>query len=104
MNNENENIMNDGQKPVSEEMDFLAASKEARRVTGRDGGERENRSSGTRSRGPSGRAQGLYGGKNGHKSKASPHENKEKAKAEDLKAPAPEPENSAKNGLRSLTA
>ena len=63
MNNENENIMNDGQKPVSEEMDFVAASKEARRVTGKDGGERENRSAGTRSRGPSGRAQGLYGRK-----------------------------------------
>ena len=61
MNNENENIMNDGGTPKSEEMDFIAASKEARRVVGKDDGERENRSAGTRSRGPSGRAQGLYG-------------------------------------------
>ena len=53
--------MNDGGTPKSEEMDFIAASKEARRVVGKDDGERENRSAGTRSRGPSGRAQGLYG-------------------------------------------
>ena len=92
MNNENENVMNDGQKPVSEEMDFFAAEKEARRVSGSNREEWENRSAGSRQRGPAGRYQGLLGGKNGHKSKASPHENKEKAKAEDLKAPAPEPE------------
>ena len=63
MNNENENVMHDGQNPASEEMDFLAAGKEARRVIGKDSGEWENRSSGTRSRGPSGRYQGLRGRK-----------------------------------------
>ena len=63
MNNENDNVMNGEQNPASEEMDFLAAGKEARRITGSDVGEWENRSSGTRSRGPSGRSSGLYGRK-----------------------------------------
>ena len=63
MNNENDNVMNGEQNPASEEMDFVAAGKEARRITGSDVGEWENRSSGTRSRGPSGRSSGLYGRK-----------------------------------------
>ena len=65
----NDQINHNGQTPVSEEMDFLAAGREARRVTGADEHEMENRSSGTRRRGPSGRHEGLLGSKSSHKSK-----------------------------------
>ncbi len=89
---------NAGQEP--EVMDFFAAGKEARHVTGKDGTEMENRSSGSRHRGPAGRYQGLLGGKNGHKSKPKVHEDLEREFSKILQkdetpepepAPAPEP-------------
>ena len=93
----NDHIMNDGQKPAPEEMDFLAAGREARRVTGSDAAEWENRSYGSRRRGPAGRYQGLRGSKSSHQSKAPAHENKQEEPApfpgeEETTAPAPEPE------------
>ena len=80
----------------SEVMDFFAAEKEARHVTGGNNKEEwENRSAGSRQRGPSGRYQGLRGGKSSHKSKAPAHENMEKEFAALLsreETPAAEPE------------
>ena len=88
-------MRNDGQKPAPEKMDFFAAEKEARHVTGSDKGEWENRSAGSRQRGPAGRYQGLRGGKNSHKSKSPAQNDKEKSLTEDLReveAPSVEPE------------
>ena len=67
---------NTGQEP--EVMDFFAAGKEARHVTGKDRTEMENRSSGSRHRGSAGRYLGLLGGKNGHKSKPKVDEDLER--------------------------
>ena len=90
-----DNSRNDGQKPGREKMDFFAAGKEARHVTGSNRGEWENRSSGSRQRGPSGRYQGLLGSKNGHKSKSPAQDLTEKKLEEALREeepPAAEPE------------
>ena len=77
-------MRNDGQKPAPEKMDFFAAEKEARHVTGSNREEWENRSAGSRQRGPAGRYQGLLGGKNSHKSKSPAQNYKEKVLTEDL--------------------
>ncbi len=95
MNNDsNKNL---GQNPEPEVMDFFAAGKEARRVNGGDSRERENRSAGSRHRGPSGRYQGLRGSKNNHKSKTPAEENLEQEFAailggEEETSAEPEPE------------
>ena len=88
-NDQNQNL---GQNPEPEVMDFLAAGREARHVVGGDSREMENRSAGSRHRGPSGRYQGLR--KNNH-SKTS-EKNDPKQALSDLpdreEAPAAEPE------------
>ena len=90
----NDNRNQNGREP--EVMDFFAAEKEARHVTGGTNKEEwENRSAGSRQRGPSGRYQGLRGSKSSHKSKAPAQENLEKEFAAILnkeETPAAEPE------------
>ena len=93
MNNDNHN--NNGQNPEPEVMDFFAAGKEARRVTGKGEKEMENRSNGSRQRGPSGRPHGILGSKGSHKSKPAASENLEQEFADLLgrnEAPTAEPE------------
>ena len=76
-------------------MDFFAAEKEARHVTGSNKEEWENRSAGSRQRGPAGRYQGLRSSKSSHKSKTPAQDSLEKEFSELFgkeESPAAEPE------------
>ena len=91
------NNRNDGQEPVHEKMDFFAAEKEARHVTGSNREEWENRSAGSRQRGPAGRYEGLRSGKSSQKSRSTAHDTAEKEFTEALReeekpSARPEPE------------
>ena len=87
MNNDN----NNGRNPEPEVMDFFAAGKEARHVNGGDRGERENRSAGSRHRGPSGRYEGLRSGKNKKKHDEEPEREDAAPEPEIVEEAIPEP-------------